>query len=126
TFQGDHGGVLSFGKRNSRTAPAGRKNGRPRPDDPKKKTVDRARQPKKLSRAARQGLETQAGASWHKKQRARKYDPSRERLPGACDKRARGRDDPDGLPPIADDGGWQHGARFGGPDGGRRRCALPL
>src|SRR5262249_24782432 len=49
----DHGCVTSFREKDSRTAPAGRKNGRPRPDDPKKKTVDRARQPKKLSRAAR-------------------------------------------------------------------------
>src|SRR5262249_33582956 len=99
-FHRDHGCFTSFREKDSRTARAGRKNGRPRPDDPKKKIVDRARQPEKLSRAARPGPEAQAGASWHKKQRARKYDPSRESQPGACDRRARGRDDPGGLPPI--------------------------
>src|SRR5262249_5243602 len=59
-FHRDHGCFTSFREKDSRTARAGRKNGRPRPDDPKKKTVDRARQPEKLSRAARPGPAAQA------------------------------------------------------------------
>jgi hypothetical protein len=82
--------------------------------------VKSATEPENWSRAACAVRRAQAQASWHKKEWARKYDPSRAPRPGARARRASGPDDRGGLPPIADDGGWRRDAESGG-----RACDRP-